>query len=70
MAKELKDLETSPEIAKAIISCCNHAQNGTIPSTREYGHVDFGGGITLRNIIEDQASIGWTNFLCVQWGVE
>ena len=69
LAKEMKDLETSPKIAKAIISCCNHAQNGTIPSTREYGHVNFGGGITLRNIIEDQASIGWTNFLCGQWGV-
>ena len=70
LAKELKDLETSPAIAKAIIGCCNHTHNGTTPSVREYGHVDFGGGITLRNIIEDQAKIGWTNFLCGRWGVK
>ena len=70
LAKDLKDLETSLAIARAIIGCCNHAQNGTTPSVREYRHVDFGGGITLRNIIEDQASIGWTNFLCGPWGVK
>ena len=70
LAKELKDLNTSPAIAKAIIGCYNHTHNGTTPSVREYGHVDFGGEITLRSIIEDQASIGWTNILCGQWGVK
>ena len=70
LTKELKDLDTSPAIATAIIGCCNHAHNGTTPSVREYGHVDFGGGITVRNIIENQTSIGWTNFLCGQWGVK
>ena len=57
LTNEFKDLEASTAIAKAIIGCCNHAQNGTTPSVREYRHVDFGGGITLKNIIEDQASI-------------
>ena len=70
LAKELKDLETSSAIAKAIIGCCNHAQKGTTPSVREYGHVDFGGGITLRNFIKDQNSIGWANFLFGRWGVK
>ena len=70
LEKEMKDLETSPTIAKAIIGICNHVQNGTTPTTREYGHVDFGRGITLRNIIKDQARIGWTNFLCGRWGVK
>ena len=68
LEKVLKDLETAPEIEKVIISCCNHAQHGAIPSAREYRHVDFGGGITLRNIIKDQTSIEWTNFLCGRWG--
>ena len=70
LGKELKDLETSLAIAKAIIGCCNHAHIGTNSSVREYGHADFGGGITLRNIIEYQTSIGWTNLLCGRWGVK
>ena len=70
LAKDLKDLDTSPTLSTAIIGCLYHTHNGTTPSVREYGHVDFGGGITLRKIIEDQTSIGWTNFLCGRWGVK
>ena len=70
LAKDLKDLDTSPALAKTIIGGLNHAHNSTTPSVREYGHFDFGGGLTLRKIIEDQTSIGWTNFLCGRWGVK
>ena len=70
LAKDLKDLDTSPDLAEAIITGLNHAHNSTTTSAQEYGHFDFGGGITLRKIIEDQTSIGWTNFLCGRWGVK
>ena len=70
LTKELKELDTSPAIATGIIGCCNHAHNGNTPSVREYGHIDFVGGITLRKIIKGQASIGWTSFLCARWGVK
>ena len=70
MTKVLKDLDTSPALEKTIIGGLRHAHNGTTPSVREYGYVDFWGGITLRNIIEDLANIGWTNFLCGRWGVK
>ena len=70
MAKELKALDTSPDLAEAIINGLNHAHNSTTPTTRETGRVNFGGGITLRKIIEDQTAIGWTNFLCGRWGVK
>ena len=69
-ANELKDLDTLPALATAIIGGLTHAHNSTTPFVREYSHVDFGGGITLRNIIKDQTSIGWTNFLCGRWGVK
>ena len=64
LAKELKDLDTSLDLARAIIKGLNHAHNSTTPTIRETSIVNFGGGITLRKIIEDQTSIGWTNFLC------
>lgn len=70
MTKLLKDLTTSPTLEKTIIGGFRHAHNRTIPSVREYGYVDFGSGITVRNIIEDQTNIGWTNFLCDRWGVK
>ena len=69
-AKDLKDLDTSPVLAEAITRGLNHAHNSTTPTIREYGKVNFCGGITLRKIIEDQTSIGWTNFLCGRWDVK
>jgi len=70
MTKLLKDLDTSPALEKTIIGGLTHAHNGTTPSVREYDYVDFGDGITLRNIIENQTNIRSTNFLCGRWGVK
>ena len=39
------------------------------PSAQSFGYANFGGGITIRSIIEDQVDIGWTNFLCGRWSV-
>ena len=65
MATVLKDLDTSPALTKTIIGGLRHAHNSTTPSVREYGYVDFGGGITLGNIIEDQTNLGGPIFSVV-----
>lgn len=61
--KVLEDLDTSPMLTKVIIGSLRHVHNGTTPSTQSFGYANFGGGITTRSIIEDQADIGWINFL-------
>jgi len=70
LKKELEDLETAPMITKTIIGRLRNVHNDTTPSIYSFGNSDFGGGITIRSIIEDQADIGWTNFLCGRWGVK
>ena len=69
LTKVLDDHDTSPALKKMILGGLKLVHNATTPSVQEYGYVDFGGGITIRNIIEDQTDIGWTNFLCGRWGV-
>ena len=69
LMKVLEDLNTSPTLTKMIIRSLRHVHNGTIPSAPSFGYANFGGGITIRGIIEDQADIGWTNFLCGRWSV-
>ena len=61
--KVLDEYDTSPTVKKMIFGTLRHVHNNTTPSVQEYDYVDFGGGITVRSIMEDQADIGWTNFL-------
>ena len=68
--KELEDLETAPIITRTIIGSLRHVHNDTTPSIYSFGDSVFGGGIKIRGIIEDQADIGWTNFLCGRWSVK
>ena len=70
LTKVLEDLDTSPTLTKMIIRSLRHVQNSTDPATQSFGYANFGGGITTRSIFEDQADIGWTNFLCGRWGVK
>ena len=55
---------------KTIIGSLRHVYNDTTPSVHFFGHMYFGGGISLRSIIVDQADIGWTNFLCGRWSLK
>ena len=64
MTKLLKDLNISPTLEKMIIGGLKHVHNGTTPSVQSFGYGNFGSGITVRGIMEDQADIGWTKFLC------
>ena len=70
LQKEMEYLETAPIITRTIIGSLRHVHNGTNPSVYSFGDSAFGGGITIRGIIEDQADIGWTNFLCGRWSVK
>ena len=70
MTKLLKDLDISPTLEKMIIGGLRHVHNATTPSVQSFGYGNFGNGITIRGIMEDQADIGWTNFLCGRWGVK
>ena len=60
--KVLEDLDISPTLKKMIIGSLRHVHNGTTPSVQSFGYGNFGGGITIRSIMEDQADIEWTNF--------
>ena len=70
LKKELEDLETAPMTTQTIVGSLRHVHNDNTPSVYLFGNSDFGGGITIRGIMEDQADIGWTNFLCRRWGVK
>ena len=70
LTKLLKDLDTAPTLEKMIIGSLRHVHNGTTPYVESFGHGNFGGGIRIRGIMEDQANIGWINFLCKRWGVK
>ena len=52
LAKELKDLDISPDLAKAIITGLNHAHNSTTPNICYIGRVNFSGGITLKKLLK------------------
>ena len=62
--------DISSMIKKMILGTLRHVHNNTTPSVQEYGYLDFGGGITVQSIMEYQANIGWTNFLCGRWRVK
>ena len=68
--KNLDDLEIAPIITTTIIGSLRHFYNDTNPSVYSFDHVDFGGDISCRGFIEDQADISWTNFLCGRWSVK
>ena len=70
LTKVLGDLDTLPTLTKMIIGSLRQVRNGTTLSVQSFGYANFGGGITIRGIIEDQADIGWTNFLCGRWSVK
>ena len=68
LTKLMDNLDNIPDLTTMIIGCIRHVQNGTTPTARSVGYVNFGSGITTRSIFEDQMEIGWTNFLCGRWG--
>ena len=68
--KMLEELRTASILTTAIISSLRHVYNGTTPSVYSFGQPYFGGSISLRGIIEDQADMGWTNVLCDQWSLK
>ena len=70
LTKLMGNHNTSPDLKIMIIGCIRHVQNGTTPMARSVGYANFGSGITTRSIFEDQAGIGWTNFLCGRCGVK
>ena len=56
--KELEGLKIAPSITRTIIRSLRHVYNDTTPSISASGNSDFGGGITIRCVMEDQADIG------------
>ena len=70
LEKMLDEYDTASSLKPMIIGTIRHVQSGTTPTGRSFGHAIFGGSLTTRSILEDQASIGWTNFLCGRWGMK
>ena len=70
LTKVLEELDTLPTLTKMIIRSLRCVHNGTTPSVQSFSYANFGDGITIRGIIEDQADIGWTNFLCWIWSLK
>ena len=70
LKQELEGLETAPIITRAIIGGLREVHQGAIPSAYSCGTGSFDGGITISDIIRDQADIGWVNFLCGRFSVQ
>ena len=68
--KVLDGLEKVPTITKVIIGSLRHVHNDNTPSVYSFDNANFGGDISIKGFIEDQADIGWTNFLCGRWTVK
>lgn len=54
----MEDLETAPIITRIIVGSLRHVHSGTTPVVYSFGDSAFRGGITIRDMIEDQADIG------------
>ena len=68
--KMLEELGPAPILTKVITGCLRHVYNGTTPSVNSFGQTYFGGSISPRGIMKDQADIGWSNFLCGRWSLK
>ena len=66
----MEDLDTPPIITRTIIRGLRYVHNGTTPAPYSFGDFAFGGAITFSGVIEDQADIGWINFLCGRWSAK
>ena len=66
--KMLEELGTAQILTTTIIGSLRHVYNGTTPSVHSFGQTYFGGNISLRGIIEDQANISGPIF-CATDGV-
>ena len=70
LQKKMENLDTVPIITRTILRGLRHVHNGTTPVPYSCGDFAFGGGITISGLMQDQADIGWINFLCGRWSVK
>ena len=55
----LEDKETASNLQKAIIGSLNNVQICNLPHQYIFGNAHSGQGLSLQNIMSDQAEIGW-----------
>ena len=67
LEKIMEEKETSSEIQRAIIGSMKGVWSGNHPHPFTFGRAHFGRGLSLQNILSNQADIGWINFFSGRW---
>ena len=62
LAEIMDELDTSPELQRAITGNMLGMRSGNQPHSHSFGNAYFGHNLSLHSILCDQAELGWMNF--------